>query len=267
MSHLRRPVRICLLCFLLAFTACNTRQRQQGDEKTAQLAKKYDLDIVLSRPEFPVKTTHGAINGKEADHKDVDSYVPLLVSEWNLYPVELIKRSKLQRIILCQDLSFAGQQRTAIPDFEHNDLYFDVARGRHSLLYTRTVIHHEFFHVLDYRNGTLYADERWTRLLPKGVKYGMGGKNLQDDATVSLISDDLPGFLNKYSTTGVEEDKAEVFANMIVNSKAVEERAKNDPVIRAKTVLMRDILQSFCSKMDDRFWEAASKLDRSRREH
>src|SRR5262245_44542018 len=123
--------------FLLGFADYHPDHDQHAGEKITELARKYDLDIVVSRPQFPVKTTYGTIQGKEADRKDVDSYAPILDSEWNLYPVELIKLAKLKRIILCQDLSFAGQLRTAIPDFEHNDLYLDVARGRHSELYTR----------------------------------------------------------------------------------------------------------------------------------
>ena len=228
----------------------------------AKLSKKYQLTIVAAGPTFPVKTFHGSINGKAAAAAYVESYVKILTAEWNLYPPELIKRTQLRRIILCANLSFAGQLRTAIPDFEHNNLYFDVERGRYSDHYTRAVIHHEFFHIIDLRNGTLYKDERWAALLPKGVKYGSGGKNAQDDATMSLLTEKTPGFLNKYAATSVEEDKAETFAHMIVSAKTVAARAEKDAILRAKTVRMKEFFERFCPQVDEKFWEAAAKLPR-----
>jgi hypothetical protein len=248
---------------LLTLAVSGSGQERQVETRLAELGKRYGLVIVPSQPTFPVKTFHGAIDGKEASRDDIDSYAPILASEWNCYPVSLVKRSKLRRIILCRDLSFAGQPRTAIPDFEHDDLYLDVARGRYSEPYVRKVIHHEFFHVIDYRNGTLYADDRWSRLLPKDTRYGTGGKDAQNDSSVTGIRDDLPGFLNKYATTGVEEDKAELFAHMIVSRKIVDERAAKDAVLRAKVVLLRDVLKAFCPEMDEKFWKAASSVERS----
>jgi hypothetical protein len=176
----------------------------------------------------------------------------------------LITKVRLRRIILCDGLAFQGQRRTALPDFEHDDLYFDVDYGKHDKVYMRKVIHHEFFHIIDYKNGTLYKDERWARLAPKGFKYGTGGKNAQDDPFGSLLKNDLPGVLTKYSMSGVEEDKAEVFANMVVSYGLVEERMKKDAVIKAKAEHMTDFLKTFVPKMDSSFWDKAKKLERSK---
>src|SRR4051812_33518388 len=122
-----RRVGVCLL--LLASPACAPAQEPEGDSRLVQLGKRYGLDIVPSKPTFPVKTHHGLIDGKGADPKDSDSFGAILVAEWSCYPTSLMKRAKLRRIVLCRDLSFAGQLRTAIPDFEHDDLYLDVSRG------------------------------------------------------------------------------------------------------------------------------------------
>lgn len=231
-----------------------------------ELADRYQLTIITSHPEFPMRTYHGLIEGREADPKYLESYLPIFASEWSLYPVELIRRTRLQRIILCTGLSFAGQARTAIPDFARNDLYIDVARGRHSEQYTRKVIHHEFFHIIDYRDdGSLYADERWSALNPLGFHYGTGGKNAQNDATVSLLDGRLQGFLNRYSMTAVEEDKAELFTHMIVNGRMVEERAKKDKVLQSKVERMKELVRQFCPRMDEQFWEVAERVERSPR--
>jgi hypothetical protein len=227
-----------------------------------KVSEKYGL-LVVVRPEFPVRTVHGAIDGKEGAAKDLNAYLPIFSAEWNLYPAELVKRTKLRRIILCAGLSFAGQLRAAIPDFEHDDLYLDVVRGRYDESYVRKVIHHEYFHVIDYRNGTLYRDQKWSALLPAGAKYAAGGKNAQADSGGSLVRDDLPGFLNSYSMTGVEEDKAEVFANMVVNGSVFEQRVQKDAVLKQKAQRMKAFLADFCPNMDESFWHAAGKLQRA----
>ncbi len=68
---------------------------------------------------------------------------------------------------------------------------------------------------------------------------------MQDDPTVSLISDKIPGFLNSYSTAGVEEDQAEIDANLMVNSAALAERARRDAVIHQKVWAIVALLRAF----------------------
>ena len=178
-------------------------------------------------------------------------------------PAELVKKTNLKRVVFCKDLSFAKQRRTAVPDFENDVLYLDVARGRSDELYVRKVIHHEFFHIIDLRDdGKLYEDERWAKLNPPDFKYGPGGAKLQDDPTVTVTGKDAPGFLNRYAAAGVEEDKAEVFAHMIVEPKLMAERAKKDKYMRAKMERMKELLAEFTPKMDERFWAAVEKAER-----
>jgi hypothetical protein len=233
------------------------------DSAVAEYSAKLSIPIIGSGVTFPVRTYHGQINGYDAGPAMVASYLPILASEWELYPRAAIEKSALRRIILCDGLTFAGQRRNAIPDFEHNDLYLDVARGRYDELYTRRVIHHEVFHIIDYRDdGELYADGRWAALNSTGFAYGTGGENAQNDSSASVMTNERPGFLNTYSMTGVEEDKAEVFANMIVNGKLLAERATADPVLHAKMQLMKELLAKFCAEIDEPFWEAARKVER-----
>jgi hypothetical protein len=227
------------------------------------VAKKCALEIVTGTPKFPIKIRTGVIDGAEGSKTDIDSYLNIFAFEWSLYPPDLVKRTGLKKVVLCQKLSFAQQLRTGIPDFENNVLYLDVSRGRHSDLYVRKVIHHEFFHIIDLRDdGKLYEDERWSSLNPPMFKYGPGGAKLQSDPTVTLTGRDEPGFLNRYATAGVEEDKAEVFAHMIVEPKMIAERIKKDQYIRAKVERMIELLASFSPSMDKSFWDTVEETER-----
>ncbi len=243
-----------------------------ADEPRAlgDLAARYGVSIEFEKPAFPVETAHGEIAGAAAAEDELAKYAPILIREWSLYPVSLVRKTKLKRIVLCRDLAFAGQKRTAVPDFENETLYLDVSRGLHAERYVRKVIHHEFFHMIDWRDdGAVYSDRSWMGLNPKGFTYGDGGVNAQDDPTVSLHTEAAPGFLNRYSMSGVEEDKAELFAHLLVEPAFVARRSKQDAFLGAKTARLKELLRDFCPDLDDEFWRrsqgAAERQNRTKR--
>lgn len=260
-----RP-RDCLLLGLLVKLFLIGTVSVQGQAPTnaagelAVIAKDYNIEIDTAAAGFPVKTYHGTIDGTRADKKDLENYIRLFAPEFSLYPRSLVKRSRLKRVVLCTGLYFAGQRRNAIPDFEHDTLYLDVSRGFYNRAYLRKVVHHEFFHIIDYRDdGDLYRDDIWASLNPRGFRYGGGGRSVQDLQDTSVLTDRFPGFLNHYSTTGVEEDKAEVFANLIVDHAYVGGRVGKDAVLREKVKLLQRLLLRFCPDMNGEFWEGVRR--------
>jgi hypothetical protein len=240
-----------------------TAQKKATPPNLEELGRKYELDLVTQSPRFPIQIRTGIIDGAEANQADIASYLAIFAFEWNLYPPDLVKRTGLKKIVFCQKLAYEKQLRTGIPDFENNVLYLDVTRGRHDDLYVRKVIHHEFFHIIDLRDdGKLYEDERWSSINPARFKYGPGGAKLQNDPTVTTTGKDEPGFLNRYATAGVEEDKAEVFAHMIVEPKRIAERATRDRYMQAKVERMTELLAAFSSEVDKTFWDTIEKTER-----
>ncbi len=75
--------------------------------------------------------------------------------------------------------------------------------------------------------------------------------------TTSLLTKDYPGFLNHYSTTGVEEDKAEIFANLMVSPDVMRSWANTDKILAAKIQAMHDLLEEFCPELNGEFWSKA----------
>lgn len=224
---------------------------------------KYSLTL-LQRPPFPVQTRHGEINGAIAATANIQSYARIFFPEWDLYPSALIQKIKLKSVAFCTKLSFAGQARSAIPDMENNILYLDVTRGTYSKTYLRRTIHHELFHFVDfYDDWKLYQDDEWAALNPKDFTYGSGGKDAQDQATASLLTEKYPGFFTLYSRTGVEEDKAEVFSILVVLAATAKAREAKDPIIAAKIARMKQLLTRFTPTVDQRFWDNAARLPRT----
>lgn len=238
--------------------ACVVSPANGTEPTVALVAKRYQLDVVThASAAVGVRTSHGRIDGAAADPADRDSYAALFAAEWSLYPPNLVRRTGLKRVVFCRDLRFDGQPRTGVPDYEHATLYLDVSRGRHDDRYVRRVIHHEFFHFVDLMDdGLVYADERWAALNPPGFRYGGGGARFQHDPTATLLGRELPGFLNRYATAGVEEDKAELFAYLMVEPRVVEERAARDRYLRAKVERMKELLAAFAPEADAGFWAA-----------
>jgi Putative zinc-binding metallo-peptidase len=218
------------------------------------IEQKYGVELVLGDYTYPVVTSSGLIRGTNARKVDVDRYHEIFSREFVLYPREFVHRSRLKRIVLCSDLSFEGQKRSAVPDLSNNTLYLDVIAGNFNLDYQRRAIHHDFFHMIDYQDdGLLYTDEQWAKLNSPGFHYGTGGARMLGDAS-SGVQWNSPGFLNKYSTSGVEEDKAELFAHMMTDCAAVEERAATDKVIHSKMAAMKALLAKFSPDLNVDFW-------------
>ncbi len=228
-----------------------------------ELARKFEIEIRTQGEPFPVRNSHGPIAGSDASPQAVDKYKPWLLSEFDLYPVDLIRKVELKRIVLCTDLAFDGQRRNAVPDFDHDTLYLEVIRGDYDPNYMRRVIHHDFFHIVDWKDDfKLTEDDRWSALNPQGFRYGSGGATAQEDESAGVLNAKLPGFLNRYSQTAVEEDKAEVFSVMVVQAQHVAERSQDDRVLNAKMEQIREAMKSFCPSVDDSFWERAKRLRR-----
>ena len=264
-----KSMRIAIWLVSIAVLAMNAADSMTDDSVAANedsfesLAQRYGIEIVWQAPVFPADTTWGKINGHAADAADLARYRRLFCEEFSLYPRTLIEKTKLKRIVLCQGLTFAGQRRFAIPDFEHDAYYLDVGSKDQTDHYLCKVIHHDLFHIIDYRDdGLLYEDERWKMLNPPDFKYGKGGAEALNDSTTGELTDRYPGFLNHYSTTGVEEDKAEIFAHLIVSRKFVSDRTAADDVIRLKAERLKSLVREFCDDMDDAFWVRANKVNR-----
>jgi hypothetical protein len=172
--------------------------------------------------------------------------------EFKAYPPALFARAGCERIVLCTNLAYAGQLRAAIPDWEHNTLYIDTQRGSKSSGYPEYVLHHEFFHLIDRADdGDVYSDPEWSALNPIGFHYGTGGVNAQTTRNTGTLTDKIQGFLTHYATTGVEEDKADLFAYIITHKNYISARMRTDITLRAKVTRLKALLVDFCPDAKD----------------
>jgi hypothetical protein len=228
----------------------------------AEIMSDYQVELVLFDLPFPVTTSSREITGERASNTELESYARLFAREFALYPPDLVKRSKLRRVVFCEHLSTGGPRIGGVWDPEHETIYLDVGVAAGDKSRARNTIHHEFYHAIDSHRGTFDQDDRWEMLNPPGFKYGGGGHTAWHQPKTLMPTDKYPGFLNHYSTTAVGEDKAELFAHLVTSYAYVEQRAWADPVLRAKAQRMKELLADFCPEVNERFWKKAKALKR-----
>lgn len=277
-EHSWSPSRIAnlvLLMFLFADSA-GAQTSSPGDalEDLYKIAAAYEVEIVAIDPQFPVETTGGKINGKKVGRRTIEAYADLFASEFSIYPPGLVKRTRIKRFVFCRNLTHADMRLGGLPDYAHDTIYLNIGYGAYLNIthganmngYLRRSIHHEFFHVIDYYDdGAVYRDRAWELLNPAKFSYGNGGRSAQHIKNTLVLTEKYPGFLNHYSTTGVEEDKAEIFSNMIIRPDYIDVRCKTDPVVRAKVRQMKSLTNHFCHQFDKRFWENVTRQNRSKK--
>ncbi len=224
------------------------------------LAEKLKTKLtVISEPILFNSDGH-QISVKPADIEYLNFYLPKFIFEFSKYPPEVISTLGLKEVVIGSDVQLDQLARPGIQSRHLNMLFFDC-RWVNSDRWTRQIIHHELFHLIDWNDGVIYKDPEWEMLNPPGFKYGAGGITLQkrSDSPAGLPDPSLKGFLNQYSMSGLEEDKAEIFANMMANYNEVNSRAKTDPIIKAKMFQMKKLLYTFCPAFNEVFWSDIAK--------
>ena len=217
------------------------------------------------------------IDCRPADEKICQQYLHnILAKELSIYPPSVIKKSKLDEIILCRDLVSEGERRGGLTcaawlgslglAFARNKIYLNIGLAANKL-YKHGVVHHELFHMIDYFddfNG--YFDNQWKSLNRSGFVY-------HKDIINTVRAKPQSGFISEYAMDAVWEDKAEVFTHLIVDYKGTERLALTDRILRAKVQRMKELLRSFSREFNDDFWRSrardsrhfARKIARSRR--
>jgi hypothetical protein len=229
-----------------------------ANQALERLGAALDIACLAASMSFAVESSHGEIAGRAVSPSALERYVTVCVPEITLYPVELVDWLGLRCIVICEGLSYAGEPRAAVPDLERRALFLDANRNWPTH-YVRSVVHHELFHMIDYvDDGVLYDDGSWSSLNVSTFKYGR-----KPGVEGAPGYGDVPGFLSEYSMSSVEEDKAEVFALLMVDHEQVSRRALVDGVLSRKVGLLKARLYRSCPRIDHEFWRVVAASRRN----
>ena len=219
-----------------------------------RVAAQQEIDVRVVREAFQTSVNGVWITGSGIANWQLGSHPTLLGAELAIYPPEVFRAIGLRSIIICQSLTTDGQTLGGIGLALEGTLYVNARAGARSAKYQRRIIHHELFHMIDALDDGTYVDASWIELNDESFSYGRGGLVFGRQHRGGANYSDIQGFLSHYSTSAVGEDKAEIFASMVVDYDYVEDRANADPVIRAKVERIKEILVLFSDQLGPDFW-------------
>lgn len=188
----------------------------------------------------------------------------LLSPEHGLYPRPFLAAVGVRRFLMCEELNYNGQRRRDVPDLASGSLYIDV--GDRAVRRKRHSFHHELWHMVDYHllgNAFESADAEWSTCNPEGFRYGHGGKHMRGDSNSSQLSSAPSAeFLNRYSTSSIAEDKAEVWACLMCYQSVL-----NSKALLAKAAILKARARALCDAMDEAWWDRVVKAQLEHTDH
>ncbi|HWA09276.1 MAG TPA: hypothetical protein VG838_07505 [Opitutaceae bacterium] len=222
-----------------------------------EYADKAGIELLAGGESFPVDTAYGRIDGTNAGANDIDLFLYMFRKEFGKYPPELLKLSGLKRIVFCSDLLRDGARRSGIAVSDSETIYLNVRSGVFSERFRRKLMHHEFFHIIDFASFGFERDTEWEALNPPGTTYNPAAANAAGHGPSSDVTHPAPGFLTRYSLADSREEKAELFSNLMFNDLQARDFIKRDGVLTLKVELMKARLAKFCPQLDAGFWARA----------
>ena len=227
-----------LIIILLSSLAinCFASKISQIDE----VEKLFGFEVVLDT-NFKSIWTSVSYKGV-ADTARIVNYLELLQKEYSKYPASYFQRINIDKIIICNGLVINSQKRAAIPDPYKNALFLAIDSS-YSEKYLIHVMHHELHHCTEFflYENMYYDSDKWTKFNRRKFNYGNGGQIAYKKDTLkknnwSSLSHPIKGFVNLYSTLGQEEDRCEIVALIMQDSKReiLIEFCKRDRHLRKK---------------------------------
>lgn len=149
-------------------------------------------------------------------------------------PDASLGKLRLRYVILCGRAMAAGQRIGGIPVPPLDLLMLDVGEYGNNASYLQRVFLHELYHLIEYRFNT-HQDAEWQKQFGAGYANSYSGRMQQ-----SSIGSGKRGFLNAYAETYPHEERAELFASLVLHPAEVAAhiKATNDAVLKEKALYL-----------------------------
>lgn len=236
------------LALLIATTAVGETPR----EKLARLAADYGIEIQVLDRDTNIQRDGYNVTGKPVSDELLTEYEPMFEREWRRYPVSLMAKVHLKRIVIGANVRVLDQPRASVPEFAPGWFWLDAEVNSRRPNYGVHALHHDFFHMIDEwdtPNGR--QDPGWKALDDRPE--GPGGWNMQKKG-VGALRTDIPGYITQYATAAVEEDKAEVYGHLLSSPWFILGRAAMDPILAKKVARIKALIAAFEPAMGPDWW-------------
>ena len=234
---------------------------KESRDMIAWAAKTYHVRVIWKNVPYPIFLPEVMQNltGVDPSKKAVEEALPALRKAMARYPRDLFRTVGLSRIILGVNLE-SGGVRIGGYAYPPSKSFIVEIEGQGRSYFSDLRFHHEIFHLIDQAllGQLARQDPGWARLNSphfKGYQSGDGWKYIAARQVNKDEKEAEPGFISPYSTSALQEDKAEIFGHLMVDPAGVAKMADKDPVIRAKVERMKQLVRLANPKMDAKFFE------------
>ena len=193
---------------------------------------------------FEVGIRNNNVKCFNSNNNDINKKFKIILKNFNKYSSEFLKKINLKYIVLCEDLSVSEINTAGVPNHRMKTLIIDIKFNEDH--FERT-IHHEIFHIIKDGHGTFFNELIWE-------KYNNSEFQYAECSTCSnrlglSIYKNTNGFLTEYSMSTANEDMAEVFSFLMIDTNNVKNKAKEDYILNKKiSFIKKNIL-----KIDNKF--------------
>jgi hypothetical protein len=224
------------------YAATNNAELRYTDD-SYEIAKESLAKLGISLSMNPTaKLGYATWNVTTDTDKNLLKASEMLREEWAKYTPQTIKALGLKKIYLVKDLSVDGQNRSGMPEPVLEDaLYFDISDNylnSEDGAYMRRTFHHEFKHLIDYNlYGSYSGDKQWNTCNVTNTTYGNGGGSMYDNPEYAHAEHPSTGFIDGYATSGIEEDRAEVYTAFMTNPEKLQQMTSKNAALSCKVTL------------------------------
>jgi len=209
------------------------------------------IEVFVPARAFRLESGPSVLVGDAVTAEPRQRALATLTRELARYPAAFLARARLHRLILCANLHEGSEAVPSLPNY-HGALLVDVDADAP---YLRRLVHHEVFHFADYADDDqLSRDPAWLALNDRYFVYGDGGRFSRAPGA-GRFSSEIPGFVSRYATSALEEDKAETFAMRMSAPRRFAQLIAADPVLRAKSNALEVQLRNLSPALDRHFFE------------
>ena len=178
--------------------------------------------------------------------KNLNTKFHIIKKNLNRYNSNFLNKIKLKYVVFCENLIVSEINTGGIPDNKNRTLILDINFNQE---FFERMIHHEIFHMIQ-NTHIKYFDEH---------KFSSFNKVSFNYAECSTCSDRLNlelykttnGFLTEYSKSIPSEDMAEIFSFLMTEKEVIENKIKNDEILKNKV----NFIKLNLAKIDKIFYD------------
>lgn len=221
--------------------------RDEGlDKVLSKVREVYGIELHYMEGPNQIFTDLSYSLADPQDKEVLKKTILTFVQEISRYPTDFFTKAGCRDIYFVQRLFMNRKPIEGVFSTSTHYIFFDYSRSNHNAQKIRHNIQHELFHMIGSRHPfwTQYG-RMWESVNRPGFLYNAKDYDLHGSNPINPLAPPEPGFITAYSMASPEEDRAEMYACMMLPEERalLEQWAQKDVILNKKLEMMRLFLK------------------------